>query len=101
VIGKTYERERGREPDPRSWEAVAVSQRYARGEATADELVAAWSAAELAAAESAVAKSAMWSASESAAAELAAWSAAAERSAANAMLLSLLPRELIEGRASP
>ena len=32
------ERYAGREPDPRSWAAVEVARRYARGEATRDEL---------------------------------------------------------------
>jgi hypothetical protein len=34
----TSEREAGRDPDPRSWEAVAVARRYARGMATDAEL---------------------------------------------------------------
>jgi len=38
------ERDAGREPDPRSWEAVRVSRLYADGEATLEELDAAWSA---------------------------------------------------------
>jgi len=39
------EREAGREPDAHSWEVVAVSRRYADGEATADALEVAWDAA--------------------------------------------------------
>ena len=59
------ERCQGREPDERSWEAVRVRRKWLRGEATDEELFAAWSAAE-SAAESA-ARSAAWSAAESAA----------------------------------
>ena len=39
------EREAGREPDPRSWAAVEAARRFARGEATAEELDAARDAA--------------------------------------------------------
>ena len=67
------ERERGREPDERSWRAVEVSRRYAMGEADKAELVLA--------AESAAARSA-WSAAWSAA--LSAARAAAESAAAAA-----------------
>jgi len=35
------EREQGHEPDPRSWAAVEVARRFARGEATVEELEAA------------------------------------------------------------
>ena len=64
---RTLQRERdaGREPDPRSWVAVDVAERYAHGKATDDELSAAYSAA--------------WDAAYSAArdaAEYAAWNAA-------------------------
>ena len=62
--------------DQRSIAALDVSERFANGEATNDDLSAAWSAAESAAwsaAESA-ARSAAWSAAESAA-----WSAQADR----------------------
>ena len=52
------ERREGREPDPRSWEAVRVSRLYAAGKATKEELAAAeaagaavWTAAARAAAE--------------------------------------------------
>lgn len=38
-------REAGREPDPRSWEALAVARRFAKGEATSEELAAASAAA--------------------------------------------------------
>ncbi len=41
----TREREAGRETDPRSWEAIAVARRYNKGEATKEELAAAWDAA--------------------------------------------------------
>ena len=48
---RALERERsaGREPDPRSWTAVEVAERYARGEATEDDLAAARAAARAAA----------------------------------------------------
>jgi hypothetical protein len=39
------ERDAGREPDPRSWNAVAVARRYAAGEATDEELADAWTSA--------------------------------------------------------
>ena len=39
------ERAAGRESDPRSWTAVECARAYARGRATAEELVAAWDAA--------------------------------------------------------
>jgi len=38
------ERSAGREPDPRSWDAVRVARRHAHGQATVEELVAAWDA---------------------------------------------------------
>ena len=50
----TREREAGREPDRRLWEAVEVSRRYARGAATREELIAARDAAR------AVARDAAW-----------------------------------------
>jgi hypothetical protein len=43
------ERVCGREPDPRSWDAVSVARRYADGDATDVELQAAYTAAEAAA----------------------------------------------------
>jgi hypothetical protein len=43
------EREHGREPDARSWAALAVKRRWLRGEATDSELAAAWAAADAAA----------------------------------------------------
>ena len=66
------EKKAGRTPDPRSYEALKVARKFAKGEASYAELSAAESAAR--AAESA-AESAAWSAAESAA-ESAAWSAA-------------------------
>jgi hypothetical protein len=61
------EREAGREPDERSWNAVAVARRYANGEVTDEELEAAWYAA----------WSAAWSAAWTAgAASRSAWEAA-------------------------
>ena len=75
------ERDAGREPDPRSWTAVDVAERYARGEATNDELstaeYAAYSAAWYAAYSAAkyAAYSAAWYAAWNAAYS-AAWNAA-------------------------
>jgi len=77
----TRERDKGKEPDPRSWESVRVARLYAKGEATREELSAvssaAWSAAWCAACSAArdAAWSAAWSAANSAAYS-AAWSAA-------------------------
>ena len=68
------ERAAGREPDPRSWEVVAASRRYAAAKASREELDAArdtaWAAA--------------WDAAAGAAARGAAWAAArgADRAAA-------------------
>lgn len=42
------EREAGRKPDPRSWAAIEVVRRHARGRASDCELAAAWDAAEAA-----------------------------------------------------
>jgi len=75
------ERERGREPDPRSWESIAVARRFARGEATQEELAAAWDAAWDAARAAAraaagdAARAAAWDAARDAA-RAAAWDAA-------------------------
>jgi hypothetical protein len=65
-VERALERERaaGREPDARSWAAVEVARRYARGEVTADELAAAWNAAWNAA--STAASAAAWNAAEAA-----------------------------------
>lgn len=54
------ERKHGREPDRRSWDAVAVSRRYAMGKATNRELTAARAAARNAA------RYAAWAASDAA-----------------------------------
>jgi len=81
------ERDAGREPDPRSWEAIRVSRLYANGEATLEELAAAraaagaaWSAADAAAR---AAAGAAWDAAGDAraAAGAAAWSAGDARAA--------------------
>jgi len=75
------EREAGREPDPRSWRAVAVKRLWIDGQATDDELraarAAAWEAAGEAAGEAAraAAREAAWVAAREAAWE-AAWEAA-------------------------
>ena len=63
------ERERGREPDPRSWEALRVKQAWLRGDATDADLRAAWGAA--------------WDAARDAAME-----------AAEDLLLSMLPEAI-------
>ena len=81
------ERKHGREPDKRSWDAVAVARRYIDGEATKDDLAAAWAAACSAAAWAAAANAAAaaaWAAARNAAEGAAAWAAAAGNAAANA-----------------
>ena len=97
------ERERGREPDSRSWNVLRVKQAWLRGEASDSQLSAADSAAYSAAylAADSAARSAADSAARSAAcsaAYSAAYSAAdsAARSAADSLLLSMLPHELVE-----
>ena len=76
------ERKAGREPDPRSWEAVRVSRLYTDGKATAEELGAAGAAAGAAWEAAWEAERAAWAAREVAAA---AWAAAgAARAAAGA-----------------
>jgi len=62
------ERKAGREPDPRSWNAIKVTRDFVNGTATAQEQGAAWSAA------GSAAESAAWSAARSAA-RSAAWGA--------------------------
>jgi hypothetical protein len=54
------ERAQGREPDPRSWEAIAVSRRYANDQATDEELTAARAAARAAAGDAAGAAEIAW-----------------------------------------
>ena len=97
------EREKGREPDPRSWKTIEIKRLHIAGKATDEELSAAWSAARSAAwsaaklaAESA-AKLAAWSAARSAA-ESAAWSAArdAQNERLERMLLALAPKEAVK-----
>lgn len=71
------ERAAGRDPDPRSWEAIRVTRLWIDGKATGADWNADWNAAWNAAG---AARSAVWSAARSAArgsaAERAAWSAA-------------------------
>ena len=67
----TRVRERGREPDARSWQAIAVARRYNEGAATKEELAAALDAALAAAlaaagdAAGAAARAAAWDATKS------------------------------------
>ena len=68
------ERSAGREPDPRSWEAVRVARAFARGRASDEDLDAAWDAAWAAA--GAAAGDAAWDAEAPAAAPAAAQGAA-------------------------
>jgi hypothetical protein len=63
------ERDAGREPDPRSWDAIVVKRRWITGDATRDELQVAWDTARASARAAA-------SAATSAAAWAAAWDAA-------------------------
>jgi len=91
------ERAAGREPDPRSWEAVRVARLYAEGAATAAELDAAWDAAMAAAwaawaAARAAARDAAWAAARDAA-MAAAWAA---RNAARAAYEPFLVARLNE-----
>jgi len=75
------EREAGSEPDARSWRAIEVARAYAMGEATEEELAAAWAAAWVA--ERAAARAAAWDAACDAAWDAACDAArAAERAAA-------------------
>jgi len=77
------ERAVGREPDQRSWHAIEVAERFARGEATRDELAAASDASDAARAASYAASYAA-SAAAWAAARDAAWAASyAARAAAS------------------
>ncbi len=79
------ERRAGREPDERLWNAISVKRRWLRGQATDDDLAAAWDAAGEAAWDAAwdAAGAAAW-----AAASAAAWAAA--RAASIRRLLRLL-----------
>ena len=104
------ERARGREPDPRSWAAVATKMRWCDSKASDKELAAAeaaardaaWAAARAAA--RAAAWDAAWAAAEAAARD-AAWAAAwdatraaawaAAEAAAGKLLTSMLPEELV------
>jgi hypothetical protein len=76
------EHKAGREPDKRSWEAIAVAHRFAIGEATIEELAvardAAWAAAWAAEAAAWGAEEAAWGAKAAAwGAKAAAWGAKA------------------------
>jgi hypothetical protein len=81
------EREAGREPDQRSWDAVAVARSYTEGKATSGELDAVRDAAGAAARDAAraAARDAAWAAARAAARDAAgAVSRAASRAAAGA-----------------
>lgn len=69
----TREREAGREPDPRSWQAVEVARQHADGQTTDAELAAARAAARAAAG---AAGAAAWAAAGAAAGD--AWDAAGD-----------------------
>ena len=71
------ERKAGHEPHPSSWVAIETKRRWLRGEATDEELAAAWMAAR------AAARAAAWGAARAAwAASEAAWAREAAREAA-------------------
>ena len=72
------ERAAGREPDQRSWAAVETVERFARGEATDEELVSAATAARRAAATAAARRAAATAAATAAAATAAAAAAAGD-----------------------
>ena len=57
------ERKDGREPDPRSWAAIAAKRKWLRGEITEEELSAAWAAARDAARDAAWATAVSWAVS--------------------------------------
>ena len=121
AIESHREREKGREPDPRSWKAVSTKWAWLKGEATDEELAAgaaaagavagvaaeaaAWAAADAAPAAAYAASAAAYAAS--AAAWAAVWAAAdaartaayAARAAAGAEQISLL-KELCKNRIS-
>ncbi len=67
------ERERGREPDVRSWRAIEAARLFANGQVSVEKLDAAWAAAGAAAAAWDPARDAAWAAAGAAAA---AWDAA-------------------------
>jgi hypothetical protein len=76
------ERACGREPDPRSWEAVSMARRYAAGDAMVEELTSARAAAWDVASDAWAAASGAWAAAW--AADGAAWAAARAARAASA-----------------
>jgi len=102
------EREAGREPHPDSWRAVATKVSWCRGEATDDDLYAAlsaaWSADYAANSASYAARSAAGAANAANAARSAAYAASnaayaassTASSAADALLLSMLPKKLVD-----
>jgi hypothetical protein len=83
------ERAAGREPDPRSWHAVEVAERFARGEATAKELESARADAARAASADAWAARARAAAASAAEDSAGAWAARAARWAASAASASV------------
>jgi hypothetical protein len=92
-----HEREAGREPDARSWNAIAVKRAWMVGDATDADLTAARAAAMDGAARAAAMAAAAMAAARAAARAAAALDAALDAAcgASEAMLLSLLPRELV------
>ena len=90
------EREAGHEPDPRSWRAVEVARRFANGNATAEELSAAWAAARDAA--RAAARDAAWDAARDAARESARAATDPAWESARAKQSRRLGRMLADGR---
>jgi hypothetical protein len=89
------ERKTGREPDERSWHAVAVARAFAESKASDGERAAAWDAAR-AAARAAAWDAAVAASAARAAARAAAWDAARAAVVANAAEREWQQRRLFE-----